>query len=132
MLEEFEHIPIYRKANEILDLTRAITGSYDPEQDQMRSTDFLMEDALIIISKIAAAEGSAIYLLKMENAVLVKIAARSLRTGLNGLSMQNLSAKEHLDLLRAEIDVFQELFVAWIQTFDPNTNLDDGWGMFVG
>ena len=131
MLEEFEHIPIYRKANEILDLTRAITGSYDPEQDQMKSTVFLMEDALTIISKIAAAAGSEIYVLKMENAVLVKIAARSLRTGLNGLSMQNLSAKEHLDLLRAEIDVFQELFVAWIQTFDPNTNLDDGWGMFV-
>lgn len=130
MLEEFAHIPIYRKASEILSLTQAIVGSYDPEEDQMMSSHFLMEDALTLCAKIASAEGVDYYFLKMENAVLIKLAARNLRTGLNNLSMQNLSSKEHLDLLRAEIDAFKELFVEWVEGFDPSVNESDGWGLF--
>ncbi|WP_026952971.1 hypothetical protein [Algoriphagus mannitolivorans] len=125
----FSH-PLMKKAHEIVSLTHAIVGSLDEARKELYG-GIMMGDAMILAAKFAGAHGVDDYILKMENATLMKIHARSLRTMTYQLAMEETHAEEHLQLLRKEIDEFKLLFVEWIQTFDPTDRYDDGWGLFI-
>jgi hypothetical protein len=66
----------------------------------------------------------------MENAVIIKVHARSIITATSGLKMMKLGYKEHLDLLREEMDDFRVIFVEWVNSFDKTNDIPDDWGLF--
>lgn len=86
--------------------------------------------SLLIPAKIAGAEGGDIYDLRMENAALIRKAARELVVGLRGLEMFGFNEPRYFDLLREEMEEFRKLFVAWVQAFDMNRFITDDWGLF--
>jgi len=90
----------------------------------------MLEDVMIISTKLRGAEAGDLYSLRMENAVIIKTRAVSLLTATFSLKMMGLSNNKYLQLLRDEIDVFRILFVQWIQTFDKTKDIPDGWGLF--
>lgn len=121
---------MYLKALDILRVTEAIVESIDEEDDQLDMRQAMMSNAMILAPKIAGAEGGDLYMLRMENAVVIKMNARELQAQTSLLRMQGLSDSEYLQVLRDEIDEFKGMFREWVEGFDPDNNINDGWGIF--
>lgn len=87
-------------------------------------------NAMLIPAKIVGAEGGDIYDLRMENATLIRKAARELVVGLRGLEIFGYDEQPYFNLLREEMEEFRKLFIAWVQAFDLNRYIPDEWGLF--
>mgnify|MGYP001616522137 CR=1 FL=1 len=124
-------MPIMKKAIEIRELTKTITELMNEELDQFELRSQMRENAYIIGPKIAGAQGSDSYLLSMENAVIIKRAARELQAETSLAKEMKLIEAHYLQLLRNDIEEFRLLFLEWIKTFDTYDRYDDGWGIFV-
>lgn len=122
--------PLMRKANEIVSLAHALVGSLDEARKELYG-GMMMEDAMVMSAKFAGAEGVNDYILKMENATIMKVHARHLNSMTYQLAMEETHAEEHLNLLREAIEEFKILFVAWVKSFDSADKYDDGWGLFL-
>lgn len=122
--------PLMKKAKEIVSLTHALVGSLDEARKELYG-GMMMEDAIIMSAKFAGAEGVGGYILKMENATIMKVHARHLHSMTYQLAMEETHAEEHLNLLREAIEEFKVLFVAWVKSFGSADKYDDGWGLFI-
>jgi hypothetical protein len=130
---KLEALPIFIKAEEIRELTHRIIETMDKDNPEAEVQSALMlDDSIIIPAKIAGAEAMDDYILKMENAVIIKIHARGLLTRTSSLKYLELVDQEYLQLLRDEIESFRILFKKWVASFQSNgTKEGDGWGLFV-
>lgn len=130
---KLESKPVFQKAEEIRELAQRIIDTMDKNDPESAiQSSLMLEDSLIIPAKIAGAEAMDDYILKMENAVIIKIHARSLLTRTSSLKYLELVDAEYLQLLRDEIEAFRLLFKDWVATFDIDTTKEgDGWGLFV-
>jgi four helix bundle protein len=126
----YRQLPIFKKALEIAETTRALVESFPEGKDQYRLREQMMENAQQLAAKIAGAEGAGFYRIRMEHAVLIKLAACELQAQTSLCKMENMTRPDYLELLRADIDSFRRLFVQWVDGFDPLNNLADGWGLF--
>lgn len=130
---KLESLPVFQKAEEIRELAQRIIDTMDkndPESEVQSS--LMLEDSIIIPAKIAGAEAVNDFIMKMENAVLIKIHARNLLARTSSLKYLELVDPAYLQLLRDEIDAFRLLFKKWIITFHQNTEKEgDGWGLFI-
>ncbi|HYG19878.1 MAG TPA: hypothetical protein VD816_13165 [Ohtaekwangia sp.] len=126
-----EAMPIFQKAEEIRELTRRLIDSIDNDEVKMIHSNIMLEDSMIIPAKIVGAEAVDDYILKMENATIIKIHARSLQAQTASLLFEGILPEEYLQLLRKEIDVFRLLFLEWVRSFDSAQKEGDGWGLFV-
>jgi hypothetical protein len=126
-----EALPIYQKAEEIGELTQRIVDSIDKDDVKLIHGNFMLEDSMMITVKIVGAEAVDDFIIKMENATLVKIHARSLQTKTASLLLHGVMPAEYLHLLRKEIEAFRLLFLEWIKTFHKSPKEGDGWGLFV-
>ncbi|EAZ81582.1 hypothetical protein [Algoriphagus machipongonensis] len=123
--------PLMKKAQDIVRLTHALVGSLDEARKELYG-GIMMEDATMMTSKFAGAESCEDYVQKMENAVIMKVHAKSLRSMSYQLAVESTHAEEHLQLLRDAIEDYRKLFVTWINGFDSSEKMDDGWGIFTG
>jgi hypothetical protein len=122
--------PLMKKALEIVSLTHALVGSLDEARKELYG-GMMMEDATVMSAKFAGAEGVNDYILKMENATIMKVHARHLNSMTYQLAVEETHAEEHLNLLRDAIEEFKVLFVTWVKSFESADKYDDGWGLFV-
>ena len=133
-------MPIFLKAEEIAELVRHLVTSVENTDIKFKrkvqkrmlehNLDYLMENSMIIPAKIVGAEAVEIYDLKMENAAIIRRAAREIITDARGIQMHGFKETEYLDLLRKEIEEFRILFAEWVKTFDPWDYIIDRWGLF--
>jgi len=73
-----EKLPIYRKGKEILDMVIKITGLIHENDEHLNYVKACMlSDAALLTVKVAGAEAAGLYDLKMENAAIIRKAARS-------------------------------------------------------
>jgi hypothetical protein len=126
-----EALPIFQKAEEIRELTRRIIDSIDSDEVKMLHSNGMLEDSVVIPAKIVGAEAVDDFILKMENATLIKIHARSLQAQTASLLFEEILPEEYLHLLRKEIEAFRLLFLDWIKEFHKAHKEGDGWGLFV-
>jgi hypothetical protein len=126
-MNKYKNLPVFKKASEILEITHAIVESIDEEKDILGVREMMLCNAALMGSKIAGAEGAELYSLRMENAVLIKLAACELKVQTNLLRADEIIDHKYLDLLRGEIDNFKPLFIEWIKTFDVTDDINDGW-----
>lgn len=124
-------MPLMRKARSIYQLINALVGTF-PERDDLAShyREIMLGDAGFIAARIAAAEGTSLYTMRMENAVQIKISARNIISQSAGLRMLGFCDESYVRLLREEMDEFRYLFVAWVSGFDRTTDIRDDWGLF--
>ncbi|GAB2788126.1 hypothetical protein GCM10027275_36160 [Rhabdobacter roseus] len=130
--DEVFSLPIMKKAKDIYQITRALVELIDEEKDEFMTRQFMLENASLLASKIAGAEGGNLYSLRMENAVIIKLNARELLTQTSVLLMEENVNKEYVDLLRQAIEEFRLLFIDWVSTFDKGNDIPDGWGNLFG
>lgn len=130
--KKLESLPIYMKAMDILDLTEQIVDTFKDDEMGKIHQEIMMQDAMLIPAKIAGAEAMDDYILKMENATVIKIHARSLLTQTASAKHLALQDARYLQLLRDEIELFRKLFKEWVASFENGTTKEgDGWGLFV-
>lgn len=128
--EELDDLPLYIKAKDIYDTARALIETIG-EEDAFHSREFLMSNASILSAKIAGAEGVDDYGIKMENAILIRIAAREMQAHTAAMLVENMSSKEYIYLLRNEINEFRILLKEWINSFDPTESEEWEWSISV-
>jgi len=134
--ERIDNLPIVKKAEELYHLVNSLVETIDssdtnedvPSEMLEHYKSMMMEDVMIIGAKIQDAEGGDLYTLRMENAVVIKIHARSLLTHTLGLKMLGYPNHEYLQVLREELDEFRKLFIEWIDSFDKANDIEDEWG----
>lgn len=123
-----EQLPVMRKGKEIFRIVRSIVDTIPEDADLQYLREAMLTDAATIPAKIAGAEGGNMYTLRMENAVLIKLSARTLIVHTYTCELFSISDKRYMDLLRATIDEFRVVFAEWIETFDKDNDMEDGWG----
>ncbi|GAA3599370.1 hypothetical protein Q4Q39_18780 [Flavivirga amylovorans] len=140
-MKQWQKLPVFQKAMEIQKLVDYIVKSVektdiDFEQEIQvemieNNLDYMRKNSLIIPAKIAGASGKdMLYDIKMENAAIIRKAARDLITDASAIEMHGFKDTEYLDLLRTEIDAFRILFAEWVKTFDQWNYIIDRWGLF--
>lgn len=131
--DELEQFPLYQKAEQIYKITRGLIEIVPADNEYLQETTvrFMMENAMIIPAKIAGAQAVELYDLKMENATLIRKAARELYVQAGSLRFEEaISDQDYIHLLRNEIDEFRLLFIDWVAGFDVWNYIKDDWGLF--
>lgn len=130
-MDEYRKLPIFIKAVEIVDLVRRIADLI-PEDNEMLhfSIRFILEDALIIPAKIAGAEGGDLYDIRMENAAIIRKAARNLTIQYHSLVEYGFEHAEYYLMVPQLVEEFRLLFIDWVAGFDRSNYIIDRWGLF--
>lgn len=138
--DRLKKMPLFIKAQQIMEISLKISENVskhdienldEAEGDMLEGyAQYIRENATIIPAKIAGAEAVEIYDLKMENATIIRKAARELSTFCTGLAMCGYKNTDYLQLLQDEIEEFRVLFAEWVKTFDQWNYLIDRWGLF--
>jgi hypothetical protein len=139
-MRDHRNTPLFRKAEEIRELAKAIVESAPDQADEAEdrfkahmleaSKNEIMSNAYMIGAKIAGAYGMGVYDLQMENACLIRRACREMVVALRGLEIAGHSEPAHFDLLRKAVEEFRPLFVEWVATFKDADRIWDEWGLF--
>ena len=141
MDNSLEKSPLYLKAKEIqrlvdtiVDVVYASDLAYETEVEGQiidENINYMVENSILIPANIAGAFPEDLpYDLRMENAALIRKAARELLTDATSIESFGFKDIEYLDVLRKEIDEFRILFAEWVKTFDPWNYMIDRWGLF--
>ncbi len=126
-------LPIFVKAELISELVWRFCKTLDEsENDHIAfQKDFLLENSVIIPAKIAGAEAADIYDIRMENAAIIRKAAREIYVTVGNLDIFGFKGEEdYIQLIRSEINEFKLLFRKWVKSFDPWNYIVDDWGLF--
>ena len=126
-----ERLPIYRKGKEILDIVIKI-GDLIPEKDEYLAEikACMLCDAAQLTVKVAGAEAAGLYDLKMENAAIIRKAARDLMVQQHSLDMFGFEYVEYYQIVRELIEEYRLLFIDWVTGFDKWDYIIDRWGLF--
>lgn len=130
-IRKHEDLPIFKKAEEIFEVVHQI-GQLIPEDDEHLQyvKANMLGDAMMISAKIAGAEGGDIYDLRMENAAIIRKAARDLMVTNHSLEMFGFEEVEYFNIVRDLIEEFRLLFIEWVAGFDKWNYIIDRWGLF--
>ena len=110
----------------------------EEERDMLMNTLFhhtkhqMRMNSMTIGAKFASIAAQDNYIMAMENAVMMKIAARDLLAQSAMLQYEGTADAEYLQVLRRAVEEFRVLFVEWVATLKPTEGEEpDGWGLFL-
>jgi hypothetical protein len=86
-------------------------------------------DGLLIAAKIRSSEMIDSYVLKMEDAMQIRMAATDIIRDLFVLVHKPVPDPKHLGVILTEIDEFRLSFKEWVKAFERDED-EDHWGMF--
>lgn len=112
--DKLQKFPLYQKAEQIFKITQGLVEIIPADNEFLQETTarFMMENAMIIPAKIAGAQAVELYDLKMENAAIIRKAARELYVQAGSLRFEeDILDKDYILLMRKEIDEFRLLFI---------------------
>lgn len=122
---------IYNKAIEIFETVKHICDLIPESNTDLQPTkQVMLEDAMILSTKIAGADAVDLYDIKMENAALIRRAARELMIQNHHLSMFGFEEVHYFQIVRDLIEEFRLLYIDWVATFDQWDYIIDRWGLF--
>lgn len=124
-------LPLYKKSQEIYETLKIITDLFPEDNDYLQtSKQHLLEDSMIVQAKICGAEAVKLYDIKMENAAIIRKAARDIMVGGNNLQHFGFSDAKYYQLVRKLVEEFRLLFIDWVAGFNPKHYIVDSWGLF--
>jgi hypothetical protein len=128
-LDKYRKLPVYKKAEEILELAEVIaeTITEDDKKDHLERE--ILSNAMMIGAKIAGAEGGRLYSLRMENAVIIKLAIRDMMNAIICTEMFEIGEEDYVDLMREKVEEFRLEFIDWIRGFDKTLDIPDNWAI---
>lgn len=128
---KFENEPIYLKAKEIFDTIRLIVDLFPEENEMLQEIKGqIIGDSSLILIKLASGISAKLYDIKMENAALIRKAARDLKVSYHSLAAYGFEDTDYYLLVRKQIEEFRLLFIDWVANFNPKHFITDNWGLF--
>lgn len=126
-----EKLPVYRKGREIFNMVSKIADLI-PENNEylMDIKGWMLSDAAQLTVKVAGAEAAGLYDLKMENAAIIRKAARDLMVQQHSLESFGFEYVEYWQMVRDLIEEYRMLFLDWVAGFDKWDYIIDRWGLF--
>ena len=128
---------LYAKWNEVMIMLHGALGSIKEigeQQEDSFTNDIkrmLFSDAYEVGSKIRSTEtGEGMYIIRMENAAIIRKNAQFVKSSVLTLIMEGEIEEEHGEAIIHEIEVFRELFIKWVNTFEKDEYTDE-WGLFI-
>ena len=128
-LEKWEKIPVYKKAQELFDLAEVIADALKEDEMKEHLAVQMLSNAALVQAKIAGAEGGGLYSLRMQNAVLIKLAVQDMFNAVSFASMVEINEEDYVDLMREKVDEFRLVFNEWIRGFDKTYDIPDNWAI---
>ncbi len=126
-----ERLPIYLKGKEIFDMVRKIADLIPKNNEYLMSVKGqMLSDAALLTVKIAGAEAAELYDIKMENAAIIRKAARDLMVQNHSLDAFGFEYVEYYQIVRDLIEEYRLLFIVWVTGFDKWDYIIDRWGLF--
>lgn len=126
-----ETMPIFKKGIEIFDLVHKITDLIPEDNEMLMNVKgCMLSDAGILSVKIAGAEAGDLYDLRMENAAIIRKAARDLMVSQHSLEAFGFEHVEYYKMVRELIEEYRLLFIDWVAGFDKWNYIIDRWGLF--
>lgn len=90
-----------------------------------------MQNAMMLCPKIIGAEGGDVYVLRMENASIIRTNARELEVQVKSAAMFESCSEEDKNMLVLEINKFRELFKEWVKHFEKDPDdFEDECGLY--
>ena len=130
-MRDYLQTPIYKKAEEIFDTIKTIIDLFSTDDEMLLDLKAqLLGDAMLIQAKLAGAFGAKLYDIKMENATLIRKAARDLMVSYHSLKMFGFEDVDYYKIVRNQIEEFRLLFVEWVAGFNKKHFITDSWGLF--
>lgn len=128
---DVEDLPIYKKGKEIMEVVDRIADLIPDENEHLQHIKgYLLSDAAQLVVKVAGAHGIGLYDMKMENAAIIRKAARELMVQYHSLEMFGFKEVEYYKIVRGLIEEYRLLFIDWVASFDPWDYIIDRWGLF--
>jgi len=128
---------LYQKWNEVIVMLTGALGTMKDISEEKEDDSFITEQKAMILgdayeagAKIRSSEAGNMYVLKMENASIIRRNAQFVKTSVLGLIVEGEVDEEHGEIIRNEIDVFRGMFVTWVNTFQKDEFPDD-WGLYI-
>jgi hypothetical protein len=128
-LEKYEKLPVYQKAQELFDLAEVIADALKEDEMKEHLATQMFTNAAMVQAKIAGAEGGGLYSLRMQNAVLIKLAVQDMLNAVSFASMVEINEEDYVDLMRDKVDEFRLVFNDWIRSFDKTYDIPDNWAI---
>jgi hypothetical protein len=128
-LDKYEKLPVYQKAQELFDLAEVIAEALKEDEMKEHLAAQMLSNAAMVQAKIAGAEGGGLYSLRMQNAVLIKLAVQDMFNAVSFSSMVEINEEDYVDLMRDKVEEFREVFVEWIRGFDKGYDIPDNWAI---
>jgi hypothetical protein len=122
--------PLKAKARELFKIVQAITADLPESEELDQLAGFMFQDVGVINAKIAGASVDTLYSIKMQNAALIRKSAMDLYVWKHSFAEEGYTNMQYFDLLRSTLDEFRELFIDWVDSFDPWNYVKDEWGLF--
>jgi len=129
--EPVENLFIYKKGEEIYDMVSKICELIPQGNEHLQfAKSQMLTDAMLLTVKVAGAEGADLYDIRMENAAIIRKAARELMISNHSLEMFGFEEVEYFDIVRDLIEEYRLLFIDWVAGFDSWNYIIDRWGLF--
>lgn len=90
----------------------------------------MVGDAYEVAAKIRSSEAGGIYVIRMENASIIRKNAQAVQSSMLVFMSEGEIDKEYGEIIRNEIEIFKELFRKWVNTFEKDEFTDE-WGLFI-
>ena len=128
---------LYKQWQEIVLMLNGVFESMNTEDQKSFSKEYwedykamILGDAFQVAVKIKSSEAGELYMIRMENASIIRKNAQFIASSILVMMEENVVDKKHGEVIREEIDKFRELFKKWVSTFERD-EFEDEWGLFI-
>ena len=129
---------LYKKWDEIIMmLNGALVDEDELDQEDDAFKRFTKERMAIVLgdafeagAKIRSSETGGMYVLRMENAAIIRKNAQYIKSSVLVFKAEGVIDETYCNVIRDEIDVFRGLYKEWVATFVKD-EYEDEWGLFV-
>ena len=114
-------------------LNGCLNDTDEKKEDESWTANYqsmMLGDAMQVAVKIRSSEAGGIYVIRMENASIIRKNAQAVQSSMLLFMEEGVIDKEYGKIIRQEIDVFRKLFKNWVSTFQKDEFTDE-WGLFI-
>lgn len=128
---------LYQQWQQVMILLNGALESIDPQEKEDGfpfeywddNKTMILADAYQVGIKIQGSETANMYVLRMENAAIIRKNAQYIQSSILTMMIEQVIEEAHGQVIRDEIDTFRERFREWVSTFQKD-EYDDEWGLF--
>ncbi|HEX5024503.1 MAG TPA: hypothetical protein VFV68_04490 [Agriterribacter sp.] len=124
---------LYNKWREIFLLVESYCETLQDSKEYdhaEKNRELIWQNLFIVAPKIIGAAGVDQYVLKMENASIIRNNCRELMEQVNFTALVGAGEERYAEAIGRDMDIFRELFKTWVATFIKDDYIDE-WGLFV-